>query len=325
MLHFIDQIALDDWTFTVLEHDAGGVSLMPLYSEPGARFRRSALANYYASLYSPIISSAQNRRGAIAELVRELGSVRPRCAAVNLAPLDREAADTAMLADAFSTQGWLVKKYFCFGNWYLPCAGLSFADYMDGRPSRLRNTWQRKSRRFLEGHGARLEIVCDPAAVETAMDAFDRVYAKSWKQPEPYPRFVRRWAEICARKGWLRLGVAWIDDVPIAAQIWFTLNRRANIFKLAYDEAYSSLSAGTVLTAHMIRESLERDGVTEIDYLTGDDDYKRSWMTHRRERIGLLASNMRTPRGLAMGLVEWAGDVRRRLIQRRRNGVTVNG
>jgi CelD/BcsL family acetyltransferase involved in cellulose biosynthesis len=144
------------------------------------------------------------------------------------------------------------------------------------------------------------------------MDAYDRVYAKSWKKPEPYPEFVRRWARICADNGWLRLGVAWVDDVPIAAQFWFTMDRRAYIFKLAYDEDYSKWSAGTVLTAHMVRHSLEQDAVVEIDYLTGDDPYKKTWMTHRRERVGLIACNRRTARGMFTATVEYAGALRKR-------------
>jgi len=38
--------------------------------------------------------------------------------------------------------------------------------------------------------------------------------------------------------------------------------------------------------------------VHEIDYLTGDDTYKKDWMSHRRERWGIIAFNPRTPRGL---------------------------
>jgi CelD/BcsL family acetyltransferase involved in cellulose biosynthesis len=130
---------------------------------------------------------------------------------------------------------------------------------------------------------------------------------------EPFPQFVRGWARTCAENGWLRLGVAWLGDAPIAAQFWFTLHRRAYIFKLAYDEAHTKLSAGTVLSAHLFRHALEVDRVVEMDYLTGDDGYKKSWMTHRRERIGLLACNLRTPRGLAAAAAEYTGTLRQRL------------
>jgi len=38
--------------------------------------------------------------------------------------------------------------------------------------------------------------------------------------------------------------------------------------------------------------------VTEVDYLSGDDGYKKDWMSQRRERWGILALNPRTPRGV---------------------------
>jgi len=62
----------------------------------------------------------------------------------------------------------------------------------------------------------------------------------------------------------------------------------------------------------MIRHALEVDRVVEIDYLTGDDVYKQWWMTQRRERIGLMACNLRSPLGLAAAAKEFAGEMRSR-------------
>ena len=101
-----------------------------------------------------------------------------------------------------------------------------------------------------------------------------------------------------------------IEGAPIAAQFWFTIDRRAYIFKLAYDEAQAKWSAGTVLTAHMMQHALDVDRAIEIDYLTGDDPYKKSWMTHRRERIGLMACNLRSANGVAAAAKELAGRAR---------------
>lgn len=312
ILHFIRHVAGDDWTFVVAASGEDGESVMLLYSDGRAPYRCLSLANYYASLYSPLVSSAGDRRSAVEALVDQLMAEHAACATVQLAPLDRDAPETAALEQAFVRHGWYVKRYFCFGNWYLRCPGLSFADYMADRDSQLRHTWSRKAKKF-RGSGAegRLEIVTDSAGVEAAMDAYEQVYARSWKEPENYPGFVRDWARICARNGWLRLGLAWVGEVPVAAQFWFTLHRRANIFKLAYDEAYSRLSAGTVLTAHMFRHALDVDRVAEIDYLTGDDPYKRNWMNERRERIGLVACNPRSLRGLVLAAGELAGEISR--------------
>lgn len=43
---------------------------------------------------------------------------------------------------------------------------------------------------------------------------------------------------------------------------------------------------------------IDVDRVREVDYLTGDDAYKKDWMSHRRERWGIIAMNPRTPHGL---------------------------
>ncbi|HZX32965.1 MAG TPA: GNAT family N-acetyltransferase, partial [Rhodocyclaceae bacterium] len=292
-----------------------------LYCRAQAPYRCLSVTNWYASLYSPLVSSAMDRGVALDGLVDRVVARHAGCAAVQLVPLDGAAPETASLERAFTRHGWYVKRYFGFGNWHLPCQGLSFADYMAGRDSQLRHTWTRKAKKF-QGSGAegRLEIVTDSARVEAAMDAYEQVYARSWKEPEAYPGFVRGWARICARNGWLRLGLAWVGEVPVAAQFWFTLHGRAYIFKLAYDEGYSRYSAGTVLTAHLFRHALDEDRVAEIDYLSGDDPYKRGWMDLRRERIGLLACNPCTLRGLLLAAGDLAGEFSRpwrRLIRPR--------
>lgn len=317
-LHFLDQVAEDSWRIVIPESLGGGHGLMLLYSDDQAPFRRSAVTNYYSSLYSALISSLKSAEGRgvlLGSLVEQLVEGRPRCAVMSFSPLDRESPDTENLRKALSARGWYVRQYDCFGNWYLPCANVSFDDYMKGRDSKLYNTWVRKRKKFgkASSEGARLEIVLDPKDVTRAMDAYESVYAKSWKKPEPYKDFVRDWARLCAENGWLRLGLAWLGDTPIAAQFWFTMHGRAYIFKLAYDEVHSKLSAGTVLSAHMFKHALEQDHVVEIDYLTGDDAYKQSWMTNRRQRIGLIACNPRTVRGLIIGAKEFAGETVKRL------------
>lgn len=312
--HFIAEVVADDWTLMAAQATGDAHSTMLLYHEAAAPARGLALANYYASLVSPLASTALDRPRAIGALVDDLSALRPRLATLRLAPLDADAPDTAALAGALAGRGWYLRRYFAFGNWTLPCDGLAFDTYLAGRDSQLRNTLARKTKKLLAG--GTLEIATRPHEVDAAMDAYDAVYAKSWKQSEPYPQFVRNWARRCAEQGWLRLGVARVGGVPIAAQFWFTIDRRASIFKLAYDEAQAAWSAGTVLGGHLFRHALDVDRVAEVDYLTGDDAYKKAWMTQRRERIGLVACNLRTVPGLAAAALEWAGHARSRLRPR---------
>lgn len=311
--HFVAQVAAPDWTVQVPHDRVDGESMMLLYRAGGADADCLALSNYYCSLFSPVASTATDRPQAVQRLVRQLTVATPRLATIKLMPLDAAAPDTTELERALRGEHWYVRRFFCFGNWYLPCEGLSFKDYMAGRDSKLHNTWTRKSKKFFATPDNTIEIVRDAAAVEQAMDHYELIYRKSWKDAEPYPEFVRGWARLCAEHGWLRLGIAYVGGVPAAAQFWFTVNRRAYIFKLAYDEGYAQWSAGTVLSARMFEQSLDVDRVVEIDYLTGDDAYKRSWVSHRRERVGIVAHNLRMPLGLLRAAKEAAGAFRARL------------
>ena len=53
----------------------------------------------------------------------------------------------------------------------------------------------------------------------------------------------------------------------------------------------------TLASGGAVVPTMTVDKVKFVDYLSGDDAYKRDWMSHRRERWGILAFNLRTPRG----------------------------
>jgi CelD/BcsL family acetyltransferase involved in cellulose biosynthesis len=68
-----------------------------------------------------------------------------------------------------------------------------------------------------------------------------------------------------------------------------------------------------VLSAALFRHALDVDRVSDIDYLTGDDDYKRDWMTHRRERVGLVAFRKASIAGRLSWVRHRLGRLRSRL------------
>ena len=265
------------------------------------------LANYYSSLYGPVGALP----GTLLATLKET-----RRATVDLHPLDPCAAEFQQLKQVLTEAGYWVDDYFCFGNWYLDVAGRSYADYLATRPSQLRNNLQR-GRGKLDRSGAwhvHLQQQ-DDAALEYAIVAFETVYAKSWKQAEPQPDFIPNLCRTAAREGWLRLGVLYLKDVPLAAQLWLTHRGVASIYKLAYDEEATRYSAGTVLTAAMFEQALDVDRVAEVDYLNGDEPYKRDWMSHRRERRGIIAFDLSQWKGLKAALRHWAGRALRPLRQ----------
>ncbi len=259
----------------------------------------AALSNYYSSLYGPVGAGGKHLKQACRAAVKHLRVVE-RAAVIDLQPLDAEGEFLFSIERALRDEGYATHRYFCFGNWYLKLDGRSFSAYYDATvPSRVRNTIRRARKKFDEAGGWDMRIETrDSPQLEQAIAEFDTVYRKSWKVPEPFPEFMPNLIRTAAAQGWLRLGVLRLAGQPIAAQLWLVHEGRALIYKLAYDEAFKRQSAGSVLTHELMRHTIDVDGVAEVDYLTGDDAYKADWMSDRRERVGLLAFNLRRPQGL---------------------------
>ena len=103
----------------------------------------------------------------------------------------------------------------------------------------------------------------------------------------------------------------WAETQAVAAQYWTVAGGSATVLKLAHDDAWRPLSPGTVLTGHMI-QGLLAEGVANLDFGRGDDDYKALWASLRRPRIGMLLANPRNPEGLLALARHTAGVVLRR-------------
>lgn len=292
---------------------AGETCYLPLMTSPEFPGCLHGLSNFYTPLFA-LLNEAQVDRRKLEELARQL---RQRIAGfyeARFSPMDPESLSWSVLRDAFANAGWQVDDYFIFGNWYHPVAGQSYADYLAARPSPLRNTLARARRRLEKNAGYSLRICTGEDLDDADIDAFVSVYNRSWKKPEPYPDFIPGLCRLAAREGWLRLGIIHLDARPVAGQLWLVANGKANIVKLAYDQEYAKTSAGTVLTAALMRHVIDIDRVEEIDYLIGDDPYKRDWMSCRRERRGLIAFNPSFAKGLLGAARHFAGKLKRRFL-----------
>jgi CelD/BcsL family acetyltransferase involved in cellulose biosynthesis len=112
------------------------------------------------------------------------------------------------------------------------------------------------------------------------------VYNASWKQNEiKHAGFQDCFIEAFSGAGWSRLAILYVNEQPVAAQLWFVHHNKASIFRLAYDKAWRRYSTGSILTSFMMEYVIDTDRVEEIDFLTGNDTYKQDWMSERRERF----------------------------------------
>jgi hypothetical protein len=274
--------------------------------------RAESLSTFYSSNYSPVACSA-NPGLLLTAIFEHLARVE-NISTLTLSPLEVQSPLFITIQNALVASGWKgIHSFFCFGNWIHEVAGNSYPDYLASRRSQLRNTIKRRTRQFLEADRGKLQLIQGGDLLEAAIAEFVAVYNSSWKREEPYPNFIPELLRLSARRGWLRLGIASYDDKPVAGQIWLVWAGTAYIFKLAYHEDYGQLSPGTVLTAYIMQHVIEKDAVTRIDYLSGDDEYKKSWMSARRERHGIAAYNPRTLLGSGMILGRSLNSLLKRL------------
>jgi CelD/BcsL family acetyltransferase involved in cellulose biosynthesis len=255
-----------------------------------------AYANWYSLRFSA--GSDEAALAAIAGALRRKGVTQ-----VELGPL----AQGDPLPRAFRAAGWMTIVEPATVCWQIDTAGMGFEDYWATRPSRLRNTAKRKAKAVTLEY----EIHCK-FNVE-AWEAYEQVFAASWKPNEGSPDFLRALAEQEGTAGTLRLGIARSQGKPVAAQLWLVENGQATIHKLAYVEEARELSAGTLLSVEMFRHALDVDRVARIDFGTGDDHYKAEWMARCEILERLRAFNPRTPAGLVGFARATAGTLVRRM------------
>jgi len=258
-----------------------------------------SLTNFYTISFAPIVRGDSEVAGrAIGALVRALSRETPVWDVIELQNLIEETHTTAELVRAFRNEGMLVDTYPQSENWFQPTSGLSAERYFESLPSQVRNTITRKLRRATKEHIINIQVYRSPEELARGINDYQRIYARSWKDPEAHPEFIPQLLRRSAEKGMLRLGVLYVDSEPAAAQIWLVIGVKATIYKLAYDEKFARLSVGSILTKAMFDQVIDDDGVAEVDYGTGSDAYKRDWMTKRRRIIGLVAFNPRSVHGL---------------------------
>ena len=274
----------------VAEENDVPVGLLPCRIGPD-RTRLTSLTNFYSWVFNPILFDT----AVMTDVLDAFGVAiaRDRWRMVRLDYLRDDLPQTSALVDALRRHGFDVETQVRYDNWHLQVMGRDFKTYFSARGSQLRNTVKRKGKKLEQSHNSRIEIhIEDGPPLQRAIADYVTVYNKSWKQPEPFPDFSPALISTCARLGILRLGVLYVNDQPAAAQLWIVTST-AYIYKLAYDDAYSDLSVGSLLSAELFRRAIDEDKVTEIDYGVGSENYKKDWMEEKRSFLSADAVNTR--------------------------------
>jgi CelD/BcsL family acetyltransferase involved in cellulose biosynthesis len=256
--------------------DGDAIAVLPLKIETSGEV--SSLGNWYSFISRALSNDPLKAPTLLRAMAGDLARRHDR---IVLSPLPEE--DAEFVRAGFAAAGWLTFLKPCDVNHYLSVGGRSFSQYWTERPGRLRETVRRKGKKGV------VALRITDAFNEADWAAYEAIYRLSWKPEEGSPSFLRRLAKAEAALGHLRMGLATIDGQPVAAQFWTVEGGTAFIHKLAHDEAAKAHSPGTLLSAALFEHVIDQDKVTEIDFGTGNDPYKRDWMEAVRPRYRLEA------------------------------------
>lgn len=276
--------------------DADGTTWLPLLIQGR---NGQPHANWYTLAFDAIGDQSPKHLPLVAKALKDQLDL------LSLSPVPPES----LLPSALREAGWIVKESAATVRWEVDTRD-GFDAYWSRRAGQLRSTFKRKAK------AAALDILIHRAFDPAGWAAYEDVYAQSWKGDEGAPAMLRALAEQEGAAGTLRLGIARQDGRPVAAQFWLVENGRATIHKLAYVEDAKTLSPGTILSHAMFRAAIDQDGVTHIDFGTGDDPYKRDWMDRAVPLLRIDAYNPRTLRGLAGAARAAASALVRRAARR---------
>ena len=243
---------------------AGGVTAwLPLRVEkPGDV---AGLTNWYSFTIRPLYTGDGDRGAALRALFQNL---RRTAAQLTLYPVAAPDEITAALRAA----GWWAKTTPAGDRHWLDLGDMDHDAWWADRPGALRNTVQRKAKKGI------VDIQLLTEFDDGSWAAYEQIYAASWKPDEGHPALLRAFAEAEGARGHLRMGIARIDGIPVAAQYWTVEDGTAFIHKLAHVEDSLKASPGTLLSAALFRHVITIDGVKRVDFGTGNDGYKGDWM-----------------------------------------------
>jgi CelD/BcsL family acetyltransferase involved in cellulose biosynthesis len=174
-----------------------------------------------------------------------------------------------------------------------PCADLGdgLAGYLSSLPRRtrqdLRNSLSRLQR---EAPGANVRVVRDLEVkvddLETAADFHVVHFTKTGRSPLGDPRLVEFFGRV-AKDPDVGFQLAFLEHEGglLAVDFGFVRGLRYYGYLMAYDPANARLAPGKCLLLLRIDRWVKEDGVRILDFLAGDESYKRAYTGGRAYRV----------------------------------------
>lgn len=208
---------------------------------------------------------------------------------IDLQSIPEEEGTLQHVINTVDKSGFKKNEYCCFGNWYSDGIQYSSDIYFKNRTKNLRASIKKNVRNARNKGKLKFEMIIHEGDIEKNVNRYFGVYSRSWKRGEKVgPNFLIDFIKYAGKEGWLRLGLVSLDNVTIGVGFAIVCDGFAYFEKTAYEKNYEDVGAGSIWLTEMMKYVIDVDKVSAIDFLRGDDQYKRRWVSKRRERKGLI-------------------------------------
>lgn len=150
--------------------------------------------------------------------------------------------------------------------------------WLSTKSANFRQQTRKAERRLARDHRLEFRLVTAEADVPGALDAMIDLHDARWDGDSHAFGGSRRafhhdFALLAARRGWLRIWFAVVDDEPVAAWLGYRFKEVESSYLMGRAPAWSDRNVGAILRMHTIREAAP--DVSEYRLLSGDEPYKQ--------------------------------------------------
>jgi CelD/BcsL family acetyltransferase involved in cellulose biosynthesis len=115
--------------------------------------------------------------------------------------------------------------------------------------------------------------------------------------------------EHCGKAGLLDISTLSLGGQPIAFNIGFLYGKVVYHWKVGFDPDYAGYAPGKLLIKYLIQDCIH-NGVKVLDFMRGEEEYKKSWKPEARTNYNVFVHNKRIHTTVKRSIINIVNKIR---------------
>jgi len=221
---------------------------------------------------------------------------------LSLSNVDRDDVSVKNMAVGLLGKHWRVRRTTTSFSPFIALSGHDWDSYCHSIGSSQKNRFRKKVKKLNSSFAVRLECIQTQEKLPAALAEMMKLHNQRWAarggsnalHSQELIDFHRSFSSSALRKGWLRLYILYLNDVPAATVYGFLHKAVFSYYQAGFDPTFSQHSLGLLMLGLTIQDAI--DCKADIfDFLHGEEAYKYVWANDERElvRLDMFPPHMR--------------------------------